>query len=132
MRSVAPDATAVARKRDSPDGDARRAAWLSCVQGEGGVNVLDRDYIRFAERLCRERDILLITDEVQTGNGRTGTLFAYEQYGIIPDILTTAKGLGGGLPIGATLMGAKVADTLTRVHSRLSPSAATRYAPREH
>ena len=108
---VAPNDTAALER--ALDGDVC-GFMAELVQGEGGVNVLDRDYIRFAERLCRERDILLITDEVQTGNGRTGTLFAYEQYGIIPDILTTAKGLGGGLPIGATLMGAKVADTLTR------------------
>ena len=108
---VAPNDTAALER--ALDGDVC-GFMAELVQGEGGVNVLDRDYIRFAERLCRERDILLITDEVQTGNGRTGTLFAYEQYGIIPDILTTAKGLGGGLPIGATLMGAKVADTLTK------------------
>ena len=62
--------------------------------------------------LCRERDILLICDEVQTGNGRTGSLYAYEQFGIIPDIVSTAKGLGGGLPIGACLMGDAVENTL--------------------
>ena len=66
-----------------------------------------------AAALCAERDILLLIDEVQTGNGRSGTLYAFEQYGVAPDIVTTAKGLGGGLPIGATLLGAKTADTLT-------------------
>lgn len=89
------------------------ALLLEMVQGEGGVNVLDRDFVQTAAALCAERDVLLLVDEVQTGNGRTGTLYAYEQFGVKPDILTTAKGLGGGLPIGATLLGAKTAGTLT-------------------
>ena len=80
---------------------------LECVQGEGGVNVLDRDYVRGIAEICAKEDILLMIDEVQTGNGRTGTLYAYMQYGITPDVVTTAKGLGGGLPIGACLMGEK-------------------------
>ena len=84
------------------------AVMLECVQGEGGVTALDRDFVQATAAFCRERDILLINDEVQTGNGRTGTLYAYEQYGVQPDVVTTAKGLGGGLPLGACLLGEKV------------------------
>ena len=85
---------------------------FECVQGEGGVIPLDKDYLIAVEKLARERDILLIADEVQTGNGRTGKLYAYMHYGIQPDIISTAKGLAGGLPIGATLLGEKVRDVL--------------------
>lgn len=88
------------------------AILIECVQGEGGVNVLERAYVRAVEALCREKGILLIVDEVQTGNGRTGALYSYMNFGIQPDIVTTAKGLGGGLPIGATLLGECVRDTL--------------------
>ncbi len=86
---------------------------LEMVQGEGGVLPLDVSYVQAIARLCAERDVVLIVDEVQTGNGRTGTLFAYQQFGIQPDVVTTAKGIGGGLPLGACLMGEKVQDTLT-------------------
>lgn len=89
------------------------AFMFECVQGEGGVIALDGEYLRQAETLCREKDILLICDEVQTGNGRTGSLYSYEQFGIKPDIVSTAKGLGGGLPIGACLLGEAVENTLT-------------------
>lgn len=85
---------------------------IELVQGEGGVNVLDPGYVRAVERLCRENDALFMIDEVQTGNGRTGTLYAYQGYGVEPDAVTTAKGLAGGLPIGATLLGARAADVL--------------------
>ena len=85
---------------------------LECVQGEGGVIPLTPEFVRAAAQLCAEQDIPLIIDEVQTGNGRTGTLYAYMRYGITPDIVSTAKGLGGGLPIGATLMGEKVQNVL--------------------
>ncbi len=85
---------------------------FECIQGEGGVVNLTDEFVRGMQALCRERNILLMVDEVQTGNGRTGALYAYEHYGITPDIITTAKGLGGGLPIGACLMGARCADTL--------------------
>ena len=85
---------------------------LECVQGEGGVLPLTKEYIQAAEKLAKEQDIPLIIDEVQTGNGRTGTLYAYMQFGISPDIVSTAKGLGGGLPIGACLMGEKVQGVL--------------------
>jgi len=79
------------------------AVMLEPVQGEGGVNVPDDDYLRKVQSWCREKRILFILDEIQTGIGRTGTLFAYEQYGVEPDIMTLAKGLGGGVPIGALL-----------------------------
>ena len=85
---------------------------LECVQGEGGVNPLTPEFVRAAAKLCGDRDIPLMIDEVQTGNGRTGKLYAYQHFGITPDIVSTAKGLGGGLPIGATLMGEKVQDVL--------------------
>ena len=81
---------------------------LECVQGEGGVMPLTKEYVQAAASLAAQQDIPLIIDEVQTGNGRTGTLYAYMQFGIQPDIVSTAKGLGGGLPIGACLMGEKV------------------------
>lgn len=88
------------------------ALMVECVQGEGGVLPLDAEFIKTAEALCKEKDILLIVDEVQTGNGRTGALYAYMNFGVTPDIVTTAKGLGGGLPIGACMLGEKVEDTL--------------------
>ena len=81
---------------------------FECVQGEGGVNPLSQEFVTAIGALCREKDIPLMVDEVQTGNGRTGTLYAYMQFGITPDIVSTAKGLGGGLPIGATLLSEKV------------------------
>jgi acetylornithine/N-succinyldiaminopimelate aminotransferase len=79
------------------------AVILEPVQGEGGVNIPDDDYLKRVQSWCRERGILFILDEIQTGIGRTGTLFAYEQYGVEPDIMTLAKGLGSGVPIGAIL-----------------------------
>ena len=81
---------------------------LECVQGEGGVNPLTQEFVSAAAKLAKEHDIPLMIDEVQTGNGRTGSLYAYMQFGIQPDIVSTAKGLGGGLPIGATLLSEKV------------------------
>ena len=85
------------------------AVMLELIQGESGVNIADRDFISFAAKLCAERDALLIFDEVQTGLGRTGKLFAYEHYGVEPDIFTLAKALGAGFPIGATLAKERVA-----------------------
>ena len=79
------------------------AVLLEPIQGEGGVNIPDDDYLQKVQSWCREKGILLILDEVQTGIGRTGTLFAYEQYGVEPDIMALAKGLGSGVPIGAFL-----------------------------
>lgn len=86
------------------------AIMLEMVQGEGGVNPLTKEFVSATAELAEANDILLIADEVQTGNGRTGMLYGYMNYGIVPDIVTTAKGLGGGLPIGATLLGEKVQD----------------------
>lgn len=83
---------------------------LECVQGEGGVNVLSQEFVTAAQRLAKERDIPLMVDEVQTGNGRTGALYSYMRFGVEPDIVSTAKGLGGGLPIGATLLGEKLTN----------------------
>jgi len=84
------------------------AIMIECIQGEGGVLALDANFVKGLYEFCREQDILLIVDEVQTGNGRTGELYAYQNFGIIPDIVSTAKGLGGGLPIGACMLGKKV------------------------
>ena len=88
------------------------AIILEVVQGEGGVCSLDHEYLQSVQALCHQYDVLLIIDEVQTGIGRTGTMFAYQQFGLTPDIITLAKGLGGGLPIGAFVLGEKVQDTL--------------------
>ena len=85
---------------------------IECVQGEGGVIALDADYIRGVRELCDKYDCLMITDEVQCGNGRTGMLYGYMSFGIKPDVVSTAKGLAGGLPLGATLMNEKCADVL--------------------
>ena len=85
---------------------------IEVVQGEGGVNPLTPEFVQTCAKLAQEKDIPLIVDEVQTGNGRTGKLYGYMHYGITPDIVSTAKGLGGGLPIGATLMGEKVQNVL--------------------
>ena len=88
------------------------AIMFEVVQGEGGVNILSADYLKAVEALCHDRDILLIVDEVQTGIGRCGKFFGYMNAGITPDIVTTAKGLGGGLPIGTFIAGEKCAKTL--------------------
>lgn len=92
---------------------ATAAVMIELIQAEGGVHVADQAYVKSLRDLCRQRDILLIIDEVQTGVGRTGTLFAYEQFGIEPDIMTLAKGLGGGLPIGACLATDEIASVFT-------------------
>lgn len=86
------------------------AIMLEPIQGEGGVKLPDHNYLKEVRELCNKHNILLILDEVQTGMGRTGKLFAYEHYGITPDIMTIAKGLGGGVPIGAMLATDKVAS----------------------
>lgn len=89
------------------------AIMFECIQGEGGVNNLNEDFVAEINTLAKEKDILMVVDEVQTGNGRTGKYFSYEHFGIKPDIVSTAKGLGGGLPIGAVLFGEKTADCVT-------------------
>jgi acetylornithine/N-succinyldiaminopimelate aminotransferase len=86
------------------------AVMIELVQGEGGVMALDKEYVAALQQLVKDEDMLLVVDEVQTGNGRTGSLYAYMGYGITPDVVTTAKGLGGGLPIGATMLGERVQD----------------------
>lgn len=88
------------------------AVMLEIVQGEGGLHSLDADYLATVQQLCQKHDVLLMIDEVQTGIGRTGKLFAYQHFGLTPDIVTLAKGLGGGLPIGAILFGEKCQNTL--------------------
>ena len=87
---------------------------MEMIQGEGGVNVLDGDYVRYAARKCAETDTLFMVDEVQTGNGRTGRLYAYMHFGVQPDVFTTAKGLAGGLPMGACVLGEKAENVLGR------------------
>ncbi len=88
------------------------AIMIEIVQGEGGVNPLEEDFVKEIYSICQNEDIILIVDEVQTGNGRTGELYGYMNFGIKPDVVTTAKGLGGGLPIGAAIMGEKVENVL--------------------
>lgn len=85
---------------------------MECIQGEGGVLPVDPAFVKAVRDFCTEKDVALIIDEVQTGNGRTGALYAYMNYGIQPDIVSTAKGLAGGLPLGATLLGEKVQNVL--------------------
>ena len=93
--------------------DKTCAVLLEVIQGEGGVNILDKDYVRQLVKFCNENDVLVIVDEVQTGIGRTGKLFAYENYDIKPDLVTMAKGLGGGLPIGVCMCGEKLKDVMS-------------------
>lgn len=89
------------------------AIMFECVQGEGGVINLDTAFVKAIEKIAKEKDILMIVDEVQTGNGRTGKYFAYQNFNIEPDIVSTAKGMAGGLPMGAVLFGEKVKDVVT-------------------
>ena len=95
------------------DKESCAAVLVEIVQGEGGVRALDADYLKALQALCHEKDVLFCVDEVQTGNGRTGRWFAFEHFGLEPDLVSTAKGLGNGLPIGATLMNEKTANVLT-------------------
>ena len=89
------------------------ALFIELIQGEGGVMPLTQEFVDAAAKLCKEKDILLMIDEVQTGVSRTGTVYCYEQYGIEPDVVTSAKGLGGGLPIGACICGKKLSDVMS-------------------
>ena len=93
--------------------DGACAVMLELVQGEGGVLPLDKDYVKAVAAFCQENDLLLLTDEVQTGIGRTGTLFAFQQYGIMPDVVTFAKGIAGGLPMGGILVNEKCTGVLS-------------------
>ena len=88
------------------------AIMIEVVQGEGGINVLEQSFVDEIVKLANQNDLLIIVDEVQTGNGRTGKFYGYMHFGFTPDIVTTAKGLGGGLPIGATIFGEKTYDVL--------------------
>ena len=101
-----------ALKRLCADGSVA-AVLIECVQGEGGVVPLDPAFARDLAAFLKENDILLMVDEVQTGNGRTGKMYAYMNYGLQPDVVSTAKGLAGGLPMGATLLGEKVQDVFS-------------------
>ncbi|MBR5768222.1 MAG: aminotransferase class III-fold pyridoxal phosphate-dependent enzyme [Clostridia bacterium] len=96
--------------RDTVEKTDPAAVMIECVQGEGGVVPISREYAGLIGEICRERDVPLVIDEVQTGNGRTGTLYSYTQFGLEPDVVSTAKGLAGGLPIGATMLGEKMKD----------------------
>lgn len=87
------------------------AVMVELIQGESGVVPLDKEYVKAVEEFCHSKDILFLVDEVQTGIGHTGTLFCFEQYDVLPDVVTTAKALGGGVPIGAVITGAKCKDT---------------------
>ena len=94
-------------------GEKCAAVMLEIIQGEGGVRPLSAEFVKSVEELVAKHGVLLIVDEVQTGMGRTGKFYSYMHYGLHPDIVTSAKGLGGGLPVGATLFGERTADTLT-------------------
>lgn len=106
--AVANDFDSVRRKAD----ETTCAVMMELIQGEGGVLPLDREFVQQVEALCREKDILLIIDEVQTGIGRTGRFFAYQGYGVQPDVVTCAKGIAGGLPMGACLVSERLGDIL--------------------
>lgn len=97
--------------------DDTAAVVLEIVQGEGGVRPASAEYLQGVEKLCRERDVLLIVDEVQTGFGRTGAFFACEHYGLQPDILTMAKAMAGGVPMGAFAIGDRVQSIVKGTHS---------------
>jgi acetylornithine/N-succinyldiaminopimelate aminotransferase len=92
--------------------DKTVAIMLELIQGEGGINIASIEFVRELRKLCDDKNMLLIVDEVQTGIGRTGKLFCYQNYGVVPDIMTLAKALGGGLPIGAMVVKKEIADTL--------------------
>jgi len=93
--------------------DKTVAIMLELIQGEGGINIAEKSFVESLRRICDEKNILLIIDEVQTGIGRTGKMFCYQHYGIEPDIMTLAKSLGGGLPIGCMVVNKKISDVLS-------------------
>ena len=102
-----PDALQTAIEKYNP-----AAVMIECIQGEGGVVPLEASYVKLVREITEKNDIIMIVDEVQTGNGRTGRLYSYMNFGIVPDVVSTAKGLGGGLPLGATLISDKCKDVL--------------------
>ena len=89
------------------------AVMFEVVQGEGGIHVLSKEFVAEIDKIAKEKDLVVIVDEVQTGNGRTGKLYGYMNYDIMPDVVTTAKGIGGGLPIGLCMLGEKMKDVFT-------------------
>lgn len=93
--------------------DKTCAVMFELIQGEGGVNILDKAYVQELVSYCQSRDVLVIIDEVQTGVGRTGKLFAHQNYEVLPDLMTVAKGIGGGLPIGLCMCGEKLKDVMS-------------------
>lgn len=93
--------------------DKTCAIMIETVQGEGGVNNLDTEFVKYIDKVCKEKDIIFIVDEVQTGNGRTGYLYSYMEYGVTPNIVSTAKGLSGGLPFGAIIFDEKTQGVYT-------------------
>ena len=109
--SISVDGTSALKLAESTSGIC--AVMVELIQGEGGVLPLDPDYIKAVAKLCADYDILLLIDEVQTGAGRTGTLFAFEQYGILPDVISFAKGIAGGLPMGGIMASDKCSGVLT-------------------
>ena len=109
---VSVDAGDIAQLKKLAETTKIAGIMIECVQGEGGVIPLDPEYVKALSSFVKEQDIILIVDEVQTGNGRCGTLYAYQKLGLEPDVVSTAKGLAGGLPMGATLMSEKVENVL--------------------
>ena len=106
------EANNIAELTEIAENNKIAAIMFECVQGEGGVLPLTPEFVKAIFDLAEKHDILTIADEVQTGNGRTGKLYGFMNYGVTPDIVSTAKGLGGGLPLGATMLGEKVKDVL--------------------
>ena len=107
------EANNIAALKEAVDNHPCAGILLEVVQGEGGVIPLEKAFVQAAAKLAAEKDILLMADEVQIGNGRSGKLYGYMHYGVQPDVVSTAKGLAGGLPLGATLIGEKAQDVLT-------------------
>jgi len=93
--------------------DGTKAVFVECIQGEGGINIATKPFMKKLSQVCKDKGILLVVDEVQTGMGRTGKMFAYEHFGLDPDVITLAKGLGAGMPIGAVLAKDEVAKVIS-------------------
>lgn len=106
------DANDIDGLKELVSGNKVAGILIETVQGEGGVNALDAAYVRAVASLCRDNDLVFMVDEVQTGNGRTGKLYSYMHFGVQPDVVSTAKGLAAGLPMGATLMSERVSSVL--------------------